>query len=52
HQFATNCIKLGFDMKTLSEILGHSSVETTLNIYVKSSMERKIECMNLLKPAA
>lgn len=52
HMFATNCIKLGFDVKTLSEILGHSSVEITLNIYVKSSMERKIECMNLLKPAA
>ena len=52
HLFATNCIKAGFDVKTFSEILGHSSVETTLNIYVKSSMERKVECMNLLKPAA
>ncbi|MCM1228187.1 MAG: hypothetical protein NC320_12360, partial [Clostridium sp.] len=30
HQFATNCIKLGFDMKTLSEILGYNfeAVET------------------------
>jgi len=52
HMFATNCIKLGFDVKTLSEILGHASVETTLNRYVHSSMERKTQCMNLLKIAA
>lgn len=49
HMFATNCIKIGFDVKTLSEILGHSSVETTLNRYVHSSMERKSYLMNLLK---
>lgn len=52
HLFATNCIRAGFDVKTLSEILGHSSVETTLNRYVHSSMERKTECMNLLRLAA
>ena len=52
HMFATNCIKAGFDVKTLSEILGHASVETTLKLYVHSSMERKIECMNKLKLAA
>lgn len=49
HMFATNCIELGFDVKTLSEILGHATVETTLNRYVHSSMERKITCMNLLQ---
>ena len=49
HMFATNCIALGFDVKTLSEILGHSSIETTLNLYVHSSMKRKIFCMNLLR---
>lgn len=49
HIFATNCISLGFDIKTLSEILGHSSVEITLNRYVHSSIERKRECMNLIK---
>lgn len=52
HMFATNCIQLGFDVKTLSEILGHASVETTLNRYVHSSMECKTQCMNLLKIAA
>ena len=49
HMFATNCIELGFDVKTLSEILGHSSAEITLNRYVHSSMERKTACMRLLK---
>jgi len=48
HMFATNCIELGFDVKTLSEILGHSSVEITLNRYVHSSIERKINCMKLV----
>ncbi|MDE5754797.1 MAG: site-specific integrase, partial [Oscillospiraceae bacterium] len=52
HMFASNCIKLGFDVKTLSEILGHSAVETTLNRYVHASIEQKIACMNLLRPAA
>lgn len=52
HMFATNCLQAGFDIKTLSEILGHSSVETTLNRYVHSSMERKAYCMSLIKPAA
>lgn len=49
HMFATNCICAGFDVKTLSEILGHSTVETTLNRYVHSSIERKAQFMNLLK---
>lgn len=48
HIFATNCIEVGFDVKTLSEILGHSTVEITLNRYVHSSMERKKQCMELL----
>lgn len=47
HMFATSCIALGFDVKTLSEILGHSSVQITLNRYVHSSMERKQSCMKL-----
>lgn len=45
HLFATNCIAIGVDVKSLSEILGHSGVEITLNRYVHSSMERKAEYM-------
>ena len=50
--FATNAIELGFDVKTLSEILGHSKVEITLNRYVHSSMDRKRACMELVKCTA
>lgn len=52
HAFATRCVSLGFDVKTLSEILGHSSVELTLNRYVHSSMDRKKACMDKLTWAA
>lgn len=47
HMFATKCVDVGVDVKTLSEILGHSSVELTLNRYVHSSMDRKRNCMKL-----
>lgn len=46
HMFASKCVKLGFDVKTLSEILGHSKVEITLNRYVHSSFEQKKEFMS------
>lgn len=32
HTFATRCVEAGFDMKSLSEILGHANVSTTANI--------------------
>lgn len=51
HMFASNCIKLGFDVKALSEILGHSKVEITLNRYVHSSFEQKADYMSRLKLA-
>ena len=41
HTFATRCIEAGVDVKSLSEILGHSNVSTTLNTYVHSSLEMK-----------
>ena len=41
HTFATRCIESGMDVKTLSELLGHSSVNITLNTYVHSSMNHK-----------
>lgn len=47
HVFATKCVVLGIDVKTLSEILGHSSVKITLDRYVHSSMERKQNCMKI-----
>ena len=37
HTFATACIEVGMDIKSLSEILGHSNTTITLDIYVHSS---------------
>ena len=48
HTFASNCIRLGVDYKTVSELLGHSSVNITLNIYVHSQMSQKKKCINLI----
>lgn len=46
HVFATRCISLGFDLNSLSELLGHSSVQVTLNRYVHSSNGRKKSLMS------
>lgn len=51
HTFATRCIESGFDVKSLSEILGHSDVKTTLNRYVHSSFAFKQQNMQKLSPA-
>lgn len=48
HTFATRCIELGFDIKSLSEILGHSNVSITLNRYVHPSMELKQKNISML----
>lgn len=48
HTFATRCIEAGFDVKSLSEILGHASVNITMNRYVHPSMELKKENMQRL----
>jgi integrase len=49
HTFATRCIEVDFEIKSLSEILGHSSPRITLERYVHSSMELKRSNMNKLK---
>lgn len=41
HTFATRCVEAGVDVKSLSEILGHSNVNITLNTYVHSTLEQK-----------
>lgn len=48
HTFATRCIEVGFEIKSLSEVLGHSNVNITLNRYVHSSFELKCSNMNKL----
>lgn len=49
HTFATRCVEAGFDMKTLSEILGHSNVATTMNLYVHPNLELKRKNMSRLR---
>lgn len=48
HTFATRCVEVGFELKSLSEILGHANTTITLNRYVHSSMELKRENMDKL----
>lgn len=48
HTFATRCVELGFDVKSLSEILGHASVQITMNRYVHPSMQMKRNNMQRL----
>lgn len=48
HTFASNCISLGTDYKTVSELLGHSNISLTLNLYVHPSVQDKIKCVDLL----
>ncbi len=48
HTFATRCVELGFDVKSLSEILGHASVNITMNRYVHPSMNLKRKNMERL----
>lgn len=49
HTFATRCVESGFEIKSLSEILGHSSIKITLDRYVHSSMALKRKNMDKLK---
>ena len=45
HTFATRCVELGLDAKSLSEVLGHASVKTTLDVYVHPSAQQVRGCL-------
>lgn len=45
HSFATRCIESNCDYKTVSVLLGHSNITTTLNLYVHPNMEQKKRCI-------
>jgi integrase len=42
HTYASRCVERGVDVKSLSEMLGHTDVRTTLQVYVHSSLEHKM----------
>lgn len=46
HSFATRCIESQCDYKTVSAILGHANISTTLNLYVHPNLEQKKRCIN------
>ncbi len=46
HTFATRCIESGCDYKTVSVLLGHSNVATTLNLYVHPNLDQKKRCLD------
>lgn len=54
HTYASRCVERGVDVKSLSEMLGHADVRTTLQVYVHSSLEHKmrvIQSICFLVPA-
>ena len=46
HSFATRCIESNCDYKTVSVLLGHSNIGTTLNLYVHPNLEQKKKCLD------
>ncbi|MBR6104836.1 MAG: site-specific integrase [Paludibacteraceae bacterium] len=48
HSFATRCIENNCDYKTVSVLLGHADVSTTMNLYVHPNMEHKKKCIERL----
>ena len=46
HSFATRCIESNCDYKTVSVLLGHSDISTTLNLYVHPNIEQKKRCIS------
>lgn len=45
HTFATRCIESQCDCKTVSTLLGHSNITTTLNLYVHPNINQKKRCI-------
>ena len=46
HSFATRCIECGCDYKTVSVLLGHANISTTLNLYVHPGLSHKKKVVN------
>lgn len=51
HTFATRCVECGCDIKSLSEILGHSNTSITMNLYVHPDLNLKRKNIKRLEEA-
>ncbi len=48
HTFATRLLEMGVDIKTVSVLLGHESVKTTLDFYAHSLIEQQRSAITML----
>mgnify|MGYP006425142525 CR=1 FL=1 len=48
HTFATNLVQRGVEISTISRLLGHADIQTTINYYVNTSRENKLNAINKL----
>lgn len=48
HTFASLLVKKGIDIKIISEILGHSNVTITYNLYVHFLLEQKAQAVEMI----
>ncbi len=49
HTFTTRCFEAGMNTKVISEILGHSDLQMTMNVYTHVSQDMKAEEMSLIE---
>lgn len=52
HTFATDALQAGMDVRTLSEIIGHTKIAFTLQTYVHSNMDTKRKALEAMESAA
>ncbi len=48
HTFATNLVANGVDIRSVADLLGHSSIQTTLSTYSHSIQEQKVKAISSL----
>ncbi len=46
HSYASRCLEFQIDIKTISTVLGHNSIQLTADKYIHSSMEQKQIAVN------
>ena len=46
-RFASSCLESGVECKTVSSILGHSSTQITMDLYVHATLKQKAKCVNM-----